>query len=242
MTQLSLVIFAVGTIVCGIAQHIAILLVGRTLQGVGGGGMLTMTYVVMADLLNLRERAKGLAVLAIVWAVGSCTGPVLGGAFTTYVTWRWIFWICLPLTGIGLVLTTFFLNTHYKPEERASKSLKNVDWGGAAIFVASLTSFLVAISWVSRSSVRSVTSLLTSFQGGTQFAWDSYATLIPLVLGAAGISWWPLYEHHVPHSPMIPLTVLTNRTALLGFIATLLMGIVYFSLLYFLPLYYEVCY
>ena len=148
MIQLSLIIFAVGTIVCGTAHHIATLLIGRTLQGVGGGGMLTMTYVVMADLLDLRERAKGLAVLAIVWAVGSCTGPVMGGAFTTYVTWRWIFWICLPLTGIGLVLTTFFLNTHYKPEEGPSKSLKKVDWGGAAIFVASLTSFFVAISWV----------------------------------------------------------------------------------------------
>ena len=154
MIQLSLIIFAVGTIVCGTAHHIATLLIGRTLQGVGGGGMLTMTYVVMADLLDLRERAKGLAVLAIVWAVGSCTGPVMGGAFTTYVTWRWIFWICLPLTGIGLVLTTFFLNTHYEPEEGPSKSLKKVDWGGAAIFVASLTSVLVSISWVSRAPSR----------------------------------------------------------------------------------------
>ena len=225
MIQLSLIIFAVGTIVCGTAHHIATLLIGRTLQGVGDGGMLTMTYVVMADLLDLRERAKGVAVLAIVWAVGSCTGPVMGGAFTTYVTWRWIFWICLPLTGIGLVLTTFFLNTHYKPEEGPSRSLKKVDWGGAAIFVASLTSFLVSISW-----------------GGTQFAWDSYATLVPLILGAVGISWWLLYEHHVPRTPILPLAVLNNRTAVLGFLATMFMGIVYFSLLYFLPLYYEVCY
>ena len=72
MIQFSLVVFAIGTIVCATAQHVAPLLVGRTLQGVGGGGMLTMTYVVMTDLLDLRGRAKGIAVLSVVWLIGTC--------------------------------------------------------------------------------------------------------------------------------------------------------------------------
>ena len=65
--ELSLILFTIGTIVCATAQHVATILVGRTLQGVGGGGLLTMTYVVMADLLTLRERAKGFAVISVVW-------------------------------------------------------------------------------------------------------------------------------------------------------------------------------
>ena len=67
MIQLSLILFTVGTIVCATAYHVATILVGRTLQGVGGGGLLTMTYVVMADLLTLRERAKGFAVISTTW-------------------------------------------------------------------------------------------------------------------------------------------------------------------------------
>lgn len=152
MILLSLVLFATGTVVCATAQHISTLLVGRILQGVGGGGMLTMTYVVMADLLDLRERAKGIGVLAVVWFVGTNVGPVMGGGFTTNVTWRWIFWIVLPFVGVGLVLTTFFLKTPHRPDYSA-KSLKGVDWGGAVLFVASLASFLVAISWVSPAGI-----------------------------------------------------------------------------------------
>ena len=78
-------------------------------------------------------------------------------------------------------------------------------------------------------------------QGGTQFAWSRYETLVPLILGAAGLSSWLVYEYHIPSTPMLPLAILNDRTAVIGFIATLLMGIVQFSLLYFLPLYYEVC-
>lgn len=106
-----------------------------------------MTYVVMSDLLSLRDRAKGIAVISLVWLVGTSCGPILGGGFTTYVTWRWIFCICLPLAGISIVLTALFLRTPRK-QAHPAKAVKNFDWGGAALFVASFTSLLIAISWV----------------------------------------------------------------------------------------------
>lgn len=84
---IALLLFSIGTIVCGTAQSITSMLVGRSIQGAGGGGMLTMTYVVMADLLSLRDRAKGMAVISLVWLVGTVCGPILGGGFTTNVTW-----------------------------------------------------------------------------------------------------------------------------------------------------------
>lgn len=101
-----LILFAVGTVVCATAQRVSILLIGRTLQGIGGGGMLTMTYVVMTALLTLRERVTAISALAVAWMLGTCTGPVMGGGFTTHVSWRWIFWIVLPLAGLALVLVS----------------------------------------------------------------------------------------------------------------------------------------
>ena len=81
---------------------------------------------------------------------------------------------------------------------------------------------------------------LTLTQGGTMYAWTSYQTLLPLILGAVGIAAWLVYERVVPARPILPLTILNNRTAAICFIGTLLMGIVQFGQLYFLPLYYQV--
>ena len=147
MTLTALLLFTAGTIVCGTSQSIILILVGRTTQGVGGGGFLAMTYMVMADLLSLRDRAKGIAVISLVWLLGTSCGPVIGGGFTTAVTWRWIFWICLPFASISLVLIAFFLRTPHLPLHPV-EALKKFDWGGAAIFVPCLTILLVAISWV----------------------------------------------------------------------------------------------
>lgn len=83
----ALLLFLIGTIVCATARNINMLLAGRTIQGAGGGGMLTMTYVLMADLLSQRDRAKGSAVISLVWLVGTVCGPILGGGFTAQVSW-----------------------------------------------------------------------------------------------------------------------------------------------------------
>ena len=147
MTIVALLLFTIGTIVCGTAQNVASILAGRTIQGIGGGGLLAMSYVVMADLLSLRDRAKGIAIISLVWLLGTSCGPVLGGGFTEAVTWRWIFWICLPFAGISFVLIALFLRTPHEPTHPA-QALKMFDWAGASIFVPCLTILLVAISWV----------------------------------------------------------------------------------------------
>jgi len=87
MLLLALAIFSNGTVVCGTAHSIAALLVGRTIQGAGGGGLMSMTYVLVADLLPLHNRAKGMSVIALVWLVGSVCGPILGGAFSSHASW-----------------------------------------------------------------------------------------------------------------------------------------------------------
>lgn len=87
VTLVAVSMFAMGNIVCGIAQSPAVLIAGRTIQGAGGGGILAMTYVMMVDLLSLRDRATALALNSLVWTFGACAGPILGGTFSSHSTW-----------------------------------------------------------------------------------------------------------------------------------------------------------
>ncbi|KAK3615804.1 hypothetical protein LTR56_026367 [Elasticomyces elasticus] len=218
---LSLTMFIVGTIICGTAHTVAQLLAGRTIQGAGGGGLLVMTYLLVADLLPLQKRAQGMSLISIVWLIGAVSGPIMGTGFSEAVSWRWIFWFTLPFAGIGVVLIGFFMRTPHKGLHTLH-AIKSVDWVGAAIFSASLSSFLVAISW-----------------GGSIYTWASYQELVPLILGLVGLCAWGWYEHKVAIQPMVHLVILSNRTAVISYLGTFLVGFIQFALLYYLPLYYQ---
>lgn len=95
-----LVLFTVGALVCGLSHHISVLILGRCIQGIGGGGLTTMSYVVMADLLSMQQRAKALALISLTWLVGTSVGPCLGGVFTENVTWVSSFFIALMMIQV----------------------------------------------------------------------------------------------------------------------------------------------
>jgi MFS family permease len=146
----ALLIFTVGTIVCSVASNIAVLLAGRCVQGVGGGGLVSLTYVIVADMVPLRERGKWFSVISLQWAIGSVIGPVIGGAFAEKASWRWIFYLNIPfcvLAGVGIPIC---LRLHIK-EGSIWEKLRAFDWAGSVIFVAATTSLLIPITWVSTS-------------------------------------------------------------------------------------------
>lgn len=135
---------------------------------------------------------------------------------------RWVFWIVLPFVGIGFALNLFFLRTSHTGLAPL-KALAHVDWAGASLFVASLTSFLVALSW-----------------GGSLFPWASWHTLVPLIIGAVGVGAWVIFEYLVPTNPILPLAILNNRTAVLSYAGTFSLGLIQFGMQYYLPLFYQV--
>ncbi|KAK5690109.1 hypothetical protein LTR17_026061 [Elasticomyces elasticus] len=218
---LSLTMFIIGTINCGTAYTVAQMLAGRTVQGAGGGDLLVMTYLLVADLLPLQKRAQGMSLISIVWLIGAVSGPIMGAGFSDAVSWRWIFWFTLPFAGIGVVLIGFFMRTPHKGL-RTLHAIKSVDRVGAAVFSASLSSFLVAISW-----------------GGSMYTWASYQVLVPLIGGLVGLCAWVWYEHKVAIQPMVHLVILNKRTAVISYLGTFLVGFIQFGLLYYLPLYYQ---
>ncbi|KAI4120737.1 MAG: hypothetical protein LQ338_006803 [Usnochroma carphineum] len=221
LVLLSLVLFTAGAIVAAVAKNFLTILVGRTVQGCGGGGIISLSEILITDLVPLRERGKWFGYQGAVWAIGSVSGPLIGGAFAASDTWRWIFWINLPICGIGFVAVIAFLNLNRLPGSFLHK-LVRFDWVGVVLLMVSATPFLVSISW-----------------GDVMFPWPSWRTIVPLVLGVAGLVAFVVYEGTVPHEPIVRLAIFKQRTALVSYIGTFVHGIVLWSLLYYLPLYYE---
>lgn len=179
-----------------------------------------MTEIVVTDLVPLRYRGQWVGLIAAMWSIGSVSGPVIGGAFAI-VQWRWIFWLNLPFIGIAYVMVPLFLQLNIIPSSIATK-LRRVDWIGSFLFVASMTSFLIPLTW-----------------GGIMYEWSSRRTLVPLIVGAAGLLGFCFYEKFIAPEPAIRLSIFRNATTNIAYLTTTLHGLILWCLLYYQPLYYE---
>ncbi|RPB04522.1 MFS general substrate transporter [Choiromyces venosus 120613-1] len=217
----ALVSFTAGSIIAALANNFTIILVGRSIQGFGGGGIISLTEIIVTDIVPLRERGKYFGFISMMWALGSVGGPLIGGTFAQEVSWRWIFWINLPFCGLGFVLIPLFLNLNHRTTSFMEK-LRRVDWIGSVLFVASMMSLLIPITW-----------------GGVMYPWDHWRTLVPLILGIVGLAGFVLFEMFVAKEPLIRLGVFATRTSLVNYLGTVMHGMILWSLLYYLPLYFE---
>ena len=144
-----------------------------------------------------------------------------GGGFAQNVTWRWIFWINLPFLGVGAILITAFLKLNVKHGSFLSK-LKEVDWVGMTLFLASTTGFLIPITW-----------------GGVQYPWDSWRTLVPLIVCGVGMVAFVLHQEYIAKHPLIRTSIFKNLSAAILFLSTIVHGIILWAILYYMPLYYQ---
>lgn len=221
LIYISLAFFLVGSIIPAVANNFTTVLVGRSVQGIGGGGIIALTEMVVVDTVPLRERGKWFSFFGMMWSFGTVAGPLLGGAFAQEVTWRWVFWINLPFLGIGAVLITIFLKLNQRQGDFLAK-LREVDWIGMVLFLGSTTGFLIPITW-----------------GGVQYPWDSWRTLVPLIVSAAGIIAFIVHQEKFASHPLIRTSVFKTKSAALLYLTTVIHGIILWAILYFMPLYFE---
>ncbi|GAA5874035.1 hypothetical protein JCM16303_002669 [Sporobolomyces ruberrimus] len=215
----SIAVFALGSALCGAAQNSTMLIAGRTVQGAGGGAILTVCEILVVDLIPIAERGMYFGFLGAVWALASALGPPVGGALASAGQWRWLFYLNLPLCGLAATLVALFL--HVKtPSTTLREKLEQIDWFNI-IFIASATSAILGLTW-----------------GGVTYSWASYQVLVPLILGLIGIAAFVYLEKFAKH-PTVPFAILTTRTAIAGYITTFLHSVVSLSLLYFLPVYFQ---
>ncbi|KAF2085673.1 MFS general substrate transporter [Saccharata proteae CBS 121410] len=221
MLYIAITLFGIGAITAAVANDFTVILVGRSIQGIGGGGVICLTEIVATDLVPLRERGKWFSFFSAMWSVGTVVGPLLGGGFSQNITWRWIFWINLPFIGVAVPMVVVFLRLHHQTSSLAEKLLR-IDWIGAIVFVASVTGLLIPITW-----------------GGVMYDWSSWRTLVPLVVCGVALIAFIIYEDRFAKNPLIRTRVFKNRTAASVFFQTVIHGLVLWCGLYYLPLYYE---
>ncbi|KAE8212556.1 hypothetical protein CF327_g3812 [Tilletia walkeri] len=218
--QLSIVLFAVGSLVGGVARNMGTLIVGRIIQGAGGGGITVLTEIVLSDLVPLSQRGAYYGLIAMAFSIGTTIGPVIGGAFAQYVTWRLNFYIMLPFSAISLVLVSFL--DLKAPERSIAGGLLEVDWLGLITLSGSLTGILLALSW-----------------GGSMYTWNSANIICALVFSTLGLAFYLFVEFRIAKRPGLPKILFTNRTAVAGFFFSFLHGVVAFGLIYYLPIVFQ---
>ncbi|BGP26001.1 major facilitator superfamily protein [Rhodotorula toruloides] len=212
----ALLFFALGSALTGAAQSMAMAIAGRSVQGIGGGAILTMSEIIVIDLVPLAERGSYMGILGAVWAIASVAGPPIGGGLATAGAWRWLFYLNLPLTGLALGLVLVFLNIK-APQTTLKEKLEQMDYANI-VFVAGATSLIIGLTW-----------------GGSAYAWSSYHVLVPLVLGIFGLVVFFVVEARFVKYPTVPFDILGHPTALVGYVTTFLHSIAVLAVIYFFP-------
>ncbi|KAJ5367215.1 major facilitator superfamily-domain-containing protein [Penicillium brevicompactum] len=204
----SIVLFTIGTLICCLAEDMAVLLAGRTIQGVGGGGILCQTFVITTDIIPLRQRPAYSSIIQVAFVVGTVTGPLIGGLLVDHSTWRWVFYLNFPFMAVGLVMVPWVVRLQRPRNGSVAKQLKSIDWVGTLLFMGSVSSFLMGITW-----------------GGGQFAWSSWRTLFPICLGLVGVLAAILWLRKVPKNPLLSLALFRNTSSRAMYICAVLQGL-----------------
>ncbi|GAA5873312.1 hypothetical protein JCM3774_005938 [Rhodotorula dairenensis] len=216
----AIVIFMIGSALCGAAQNIIWLCVCRGVQGLGGGGIVQMSQIIISDITPLESRAKYTGVVGATWGVAACIGPLLGGVFTEKASWRWCFFVNLPCGAIALALLVFFLKLNPPNPPKLSFLLANFDFAGLGLLVSGLV------------------VLLVGFTSG-EASWSSAQTISCLVVGVVVLGVAICVELRTKRSPIIPPRLFRIRTSAGLLLGCFLHSFSFISLSYYEPLYFQ---
>jgi len=211
----AIVIFLIGSVLSGLSQSMAELIAFRAIQGLGAGGLMVGAMATLGDIVAPRERGRYMSYMMVVMMFATIGGPLLGGFITTSFSWRWIFYINIPVGGAALV---YLLATLHLPAKRVNHK---VDYLGGSLLAVAVTALILLATW-----------------GGTQYAWTSPQIIgLGLVTVAAGAAFY-LTETRADE-PMLPLHVFRNRNFSITMTLTFLTGLAMFGAMTFLPLYQQ---
>jgi EmrB/QacA subfamily drug resistance transporter len=208
-------LFLLGSILCGLAWSMPALIAFRALQGLGAGAVQPMAVTIAGDIYSVAERAKVQGYLASVWAISSVVGPTLGGLFSEFTTWRWIFFVNVPLCILaGWMLVRTF---HEKIEKRRHR----IDYAGATLLTLGMSLLILAV-----------------LEGGQAWAWNSIWSIGAFALGGLLLAAFVLVERRAAE-PVLPLWVFSRRLLVTTTLISLGVGAVLIGLTSYVPTYLE---
>ncbi len=208
-------LFLLGSILCGFAWSMPALIAFRAVQGLGAGAVQPMAITIAGDIYTVAERAKTQGYLASVWAVSSVVGPTLGGVFSQFLSWRWIFFVNVPLCILALVLLVRVFH------EKIERTRHTVDYLGAGLLTASLSLIILAV-----------------LEGGQAWAWNSVQSIGAFTSGALLLAGFVVAEKYAAE-PVLPLWVFSRRLLLTTAFISLGVGAVLIGLTSYVPTYLE---
>lgn len=214
--QVAIVIFLVGSAMSGLSQTLGMLIVFRAIQGLGAGGLIVGAQAIIGDVVSPRERGKYQGLFGAVFAVTTVVGPLLGGFLTQHASWRWVFYLNLPLGAVALVVTAAVLPSDQVRIKRV------IDWAGSVLLTLSVTALILVASL-----------------GGTTFAWASSPVIALAVVGVALLGVWALVERRATE-PILPLKLFANRVFSAASVIGFVVGFALFGAVTFLPVFLQV--
>ncbi len=214
--QVAIVLFLIGSALCGLSQSMTELIGFRTLQGLGAGGLIVVTFAVIGDVIPPRERGKYQGYFGAVFGFSTVVGPLLGGFFVDNLSWRWIFYVNLPIGAVALTVIAFAFHA------RVDKRRHEMDYLGAALLAGTLAAVV----------------LFTSL-GGTTWAWDSPQIIVLIVASIVLLPLFLLVESRAAE-PILPLSLFRNHTFAVTSAVGFIVGFALFGAITYLPLYFQV--
>jgi EmrB/QacA subfamily drug resistance transporter len=212
---LAIGLFTVGSMLCGVAGSMPQLIVARAIQGAGGGGIGALSMAIIGDLVPPRQLGRWLGYQGAIFAIGGVAGPLTGGLFVEYISWRWAFYVNLPLAAASMGIITFALRVPYKRIPHA------LDLLGSALLMGALISLV----------------LLTS-AGGESIDWISVPAVL-LALSAIGLTLVFLRHEQRASEPFVPLRVMRDRVVRAADALNFLSGFLFYCGIFFLPVFLQ---
>jgi EmrB/QacA subfamily drug resistance transporter len=211
----SIGLFLVGSALCGAAWGMPELIVFRALQGFGAGGLFPLSLAVVGSIIPPRDRGRYQGLIGGVFAAASIAGPAVGGFLVDNASWRWVFYVNLPVGGLALVVIYLTM------PKRAARREHSIDWAGAAALAAGTTGLLLGLVW-----------------GGRQYAWSSGHVVGALAAAAAALGLFAWLERRAPE-PILPFDLLRNQTVWASIVCVALVGMAMFGTIAFVPLFVQ---
>jgi MFS family permease len=220
----AIAVFEAGNVLSATSQNSQMLILGRVVAGIGGGGVMTGCFIIIALTSPPRFRPAYMGILGVTFGCASVAGPLMGGALTDGIGWRWCFWISLPIGGLAAGIMTFALSqpSHHIPASQPLREkFKQMDLGGGLLVTAAFCSFVLAM------------------ERGGKHSWASTSVILSLLGFAAAGALFVLNEYKLGSKAMLPIQLFRNKIVVTNYIFIFLLAGLYFPLLYSLPIHFQ---